>query len=193
MSKHVYESFNLKTKLNSKNRISHILLIPINALLSPNTDCEFYNDIIDFFNQTLVGLSNIYTKSRILPYPVFLTLDEEAYEIYTLKYNLIKAKIEMQLSLTIHIIAHGEPTDFNIIDIGVDAISSSDFAHKIINILDEIDWGRKCITFHFHTCDSATTNKLTPESILEESFIGVFWNKLNKKGYTIEVIGYPGL
>ena len=49
------------------------------------------------------------------------------------------------------------------------------------------------ITFHFHTCDSATTATLTSESILEESFIGVFWSKLNKKKYKIEVIGYPGL
>ena len=193
MAKLVYESFNLKQDYTQKNRISHIIFIPINGLLESDTDCEFYNDIVDFYNQTFVGLSKIYTKNRIFPYPIFLNLDKEGYEIYNLENILEVLKNESQLTLTIHVIAHGEPTNFDLIDVGVDSISCIDLGKKMTSILDKIGWGNKEITFHFHTCDSATTKKKNSRVILENTFIGKFWNIVNKKGYKITTIGYPGL
>ena len=76
-SKLVYESFNLKANYTQKNRISHLIFIPINGLLESDTKCEFYNDIVDFLNQTLIGLNKLYTKSRVFPYPIFLNLNKE--------------------------------------------------------------------------------------------------------------------
>ena len=193
MTKLVYESFNLKQDYTQKNRISHIIFIPINGLLESNTDCEFYNDIVDFYNHTFAGLSKIYTKNRIFPYPIFLNLDKEGYEIYNLENILEVLKNESQLTLTIHVIAHGEPTNYDLIDVGVDSISCIDLGKKITSILDKIGWESKEITFHFHTCDSATTKKKNSRVILENTFIGKFWNIVNKKGYKITTIGYPGL
>ena len=193
MAKLVYESFNLKQDYTQKNRISHIIFIPINGLLESNTDCEFYNDIVDFYNHTFAGLSKIYTKNRIFPYPIFLNLDKEGYEIYNLENILEVLKNESQLTLTIHVIAHGEPTNYDLIDVGVDSISCIDLGKKITSILDKIGWESKEITFHFHTCDSATTKKKNSRVILENTFIGKFWNIVNKKGYKITTIGYPGL
>ena len=192
-SKFVYESFNLKENFTQKKRISHLIFIPINGLLESDTKCEFYNDIVDFFNQTLIGLNKLYTKSRVFPYPIFLNLDKEGYEMYNLANILEVLKNETQLSLTIHVIAHGEPTNFDLIDVGVDSISSIDLGKQISNILEKINWGSKGITFHFHTCDSANTRKKNSQTIVEHTFIGKFWNVLNKKGYKIITIGYPGL
>ena len=193
MSKLVYESFNLKQNYTQKNRISHVIFIPINALLESDTECEFYNDIVDFYNQTFAGLNKIYTKNRIFPYPIFLKIAKEGYKIYNLENILEVLKNESQLSLTIHVIAHGEPTNFDLIDVGVDSISCIDLGKKMTDILDKIGWGSKEITFHFHTCDSASTKKKNSRVILENTFIGKFWNILNKKGYNITTIGYPGL
>ena len=192
-SKLVYESFNLKANYTQKNRISHLIFIPINGLLESDTKCEFYNDIVDFFNQTLIGLNKLYTKSRVFAYPIFLNLDKEGYEIYNLENILELLKNETQLSLTIHVIAHGEPTNFDLIDVGVDSISCIDLGKQMSNILDKIGWGSKEITFHFHTCDSASTRKKNSHTIVEHTFICKFWNILNKKGYKITTIGYPGL
>ena len=194
MSKLVYQSFNLRPNYIHKNRISHIIFIPINGLLEIDSGCEFYNDIIEFYHQSYIGLTKLYTKSRIFPYPIFLSLDKEDYKIYNLQNILHLIKNETQLSITIHVIAHGEPTNMNLIDFGIDSISCIDLGNQISNILDKIKWTKKIITFHFHTCDSATTtNNKDPQQILEKTFIGKFWNILYEKNYLIIAIGYPGL
>ena len=179
------KSFNLKIKNKPQTRISHLLLIPA----KPESD-PLEKDIIDFFYKTYSGLCHQYTKSRVYPYPVFLAFDQEQ---YTLKYLLQRSLPESQLPLTIHVIAHGEPDDFQMLDNGINQITALQLAKEIHQIFKETGWKNKKITFHFHTCDSAHPESLTREQILQDSFIGIFWSYLSQQTYQIEVIGYPGL
>jgi|SaaInlV_165m_DNA_1040744.scaffolds.fasta_scaffold34622_2 hypothetical protein len=191
-TKYIYEFFNLKSNILVK-RISNLILIPIDGLLKGNDEML---DIIDFYEQTVFGLKKkkeSSKNSRIFSHPLFFSLNINGFENYILKKHLENAINEIQLKLIIHIIAHGEPSDFTVLDIGGYTIDSKSLAQKIIEELKEVNWKDKKIIFHFHTCDSATSPDYTEDSIKKYSLIGIFWNMINSAGYNIEVIGYPGL
>ena len=181
-----------KLKKMRRGRVSDLVLITT-TVDSPKT--YFYEeDVLQFYHQTSRHIEKDVGKSRLVSFPVFLSLKPSNPSLYELAYYLHKLASEKQLPLTIHVVGHGKSSEPKVCAISSEGMRPRALANIVANELETTEWPKgKKIHFHFHICYGAFhKNEDIRKGILEESFIGIFRKVLSDLGYKVKVTGYFG-
>ncbi|MCS5710917.1 hypothetical protein [Candidatus Berkiella aquae] len=198
--------FNTTAQRANRSRYSHYVLLPVipQFIANPKNTLDFdSNELFSFAAKTIQSLKNN-SKNKVFPIPLLTdtqtqtTAQLSSFQL-TQCASIIKA--EKQYTPTFVVVGHGSPLGIGFLD-PEDQIAPEVFAEKIEALFKNAELNFYTKPFHiaFETCNSAfaavsteMTRNEALQQVMEQSFIGRFYNRMCELGYTeITVTGYRG-